>query len=132
MDPINVVGWLLVVFLGVSILYLALKTTSSVQIEKDGVRTSGVMRWSDQQHFLFADIRRFEERYWKPPLSRYGQGEWRLYVVTVEDGREVRSELPMDSTASFSMLKAALAEWQTAHGCLQPLPLADLSERVRY
>jgi hypothetical protein len=38
----------------------------------------------------------------------------------------------MDSSASFSMLKAALAEWQTAHGCLQPLPLADLSEKVRY
>jgi hypothetical protein len=132
MTDFDAVGWILVAGLAAAMLYLALKRAWSIVIEPDGVRTRGLVRWSDQEHFLFADIRRFDERYWRPPLTGGDQGRWRLYAVTVEGDCETRHELPNWDSSTFSRLKRALADWQTAHGCLQPLPLADLSEKIRY
>jgi hypothetical protein len=43
MSLFDAVGWLLVIFLVGFIVYRALKTTSSIQIERDGIRTGGVM-----------------------------------------------------------------------------------------
>ncbi len=130
MTLLDAVGWVIVAGLVAFIRYRVLKGASLIDIEPDGIRTRGLMAWSDREHYLFADIRRFEERYWRPPFAR--QGSWRLYAVIVENGQESRRELPNFSGTSFSTLKRALIEWQTAHGCLQPIPLADMSNTVRY
>jgi hypothetical protein len=130
MTLLDAVGWVIVAGLVAFIGYRVLKRSGFIDIETDGIRTRGLMTWSDQEHYLFADIRRFEERYSRPPFAR--QGSWRLYAVIVEGGQERRCELPNFSGTSFSTLKRALTDWQTAHGCLQPLPLADMSNTVRY
>ncbi len=130
MSRLDAVGWLLVAVVGAPLVFHFLKRPSSIEIEADGIRTKGLLSWSDQEHFLFADIRRFEERYSKPLLAR--EGSWLLYAVTMEDGREMRHPLPNFSSVTFSALKKALTDWQTTHGCLQPLPFADMSEMVRY
>jgi hypothetical protein len=132
MTTFDALGWLLVAVVAAVIICLALKRPWTIVIEPDGIKTKGIVEWSDQEHFRFADIRRFEQRFWQYPLSESRQGIWRLYAITVEGDRETRHELPNWAGASFSELKRALADWQIAHGCLQPLPLADLSDRVRY
>jgi hypothetical protein len=111
-----------VIFALISIaLVVAAASPSYVKIFEDRYEAKGTFSWSTRETRWYRDVRRFENRYQR--TGRYGY--WQVYAV-LRTG-ELAIPLPLLGAGLFSKLKAALLDWQTKHGALEPLPLADMS-----
>jgi hypothetical protein len=100
-----------------------------IEVGKDAVAFKGHFFWSQPGVLQYRDILRFEYR-------RYGRGRencnlWIIVAVMRPGSPRKRVTLPVFGRKPFARLKWSLAEWQTAHGCLEPTPFADFSEDVR-
>jgi len=116
--------------LGVAIALIAYERIHPAFIEVGGEAVSfkGHFFWNSPQRLEYRDISRFE--YQRFGRNRRDASAW-MIVAVLRAPAGGRATLPVFGRKPFVYLKNALAEWQTAHGCLEPTAFANFSDDVR-
>jgi hypothetical protein len=97
---------------------------------QDKIVFKGTFFWQRQQEVPFEYLRWAENRYVTYRFSR--RGYWQTFLMPRPEISKDAIGLPLLGKSLFPKLKAALVEWQRQNGRLEPLPLADMSERVHF
>jgi hypothetical protein len=102
-----------------------------IDVGRETVSFRGYFFWAQPRTLEYRDVLRFEYRRYR--LGERQNNELWLVVAIMRSGTtRTRATLPYFGRKPFGRLKSALAEWQIAHGCLEPIPFANFSEDVRF
>ena len=113
---------------GTGMALLSLAKPAYINVERDGLSFRDHWPWSGENQLNFKDVRCFE--YERVPGGK-NNSSWKIVAIVSSAVGERRIGLPVLGRRPFATLKNALAEWQTAHDCLEPPRFADFAENVR-
>ncbi len=123
-------NWILGVAIAALLVFIERMRPGYIEVNKEFVSFRGHFFWSKEERLEYSNVLRFEYR-------RFNQGRnnsniWIVVAVLRSARADVaRVTLPVLGRRPFARLKVALAEWQSAHGCLEQTAFAEFAEDVR-
>jgi hypothetical protein len=120
------IGWAVAIL----VLGFAWARPAFIDVGRDAVNFRGHFFWAQPRTLEYRDVLRFEYRRYRQG-GRQNNDLWLVIAILRSGTPHARVTLPYFGRKPFARLKSALAEWQIAHGCLEPTAFAEFSEDVR-